>query len=108
METRFVIVGGGRLGYAFNNMLPYVMGGFAHADVRGTSSFNGIVVNQSHSGYVVGAGVEYAFAPRWSVDARYTHMHFDPEMYKLRRRRGAMSENSSNVTLGVNFRWDGR
>ncbi|MDR6659498.1 outer membrane protein [Tardiphaga robiniae] len=69
----------GRLGYAFNNWLPYVKGGYAGArlkmsnfDIFGSHLDN----SQWRSGYVVGAGLEYGFATNWIVGVEYNYMDF--------------------------------
>jgi outer membrane immunogenic protein len=56
----------GRVGYAFDRFLPYVTGGFAYGNVK-TTLAPGVTINglnsddNTHTGWTVGAGVEYAF-----------------------------------------------
>jgi outer membrane immunogenic protein len=68
----------GQVGYAWNNALLYVKGGAAVVDDK--YSFAGIatgIVNGTASetrwGGVVGVGLEYGFAPNWSVAVEYDH-----------------------------------
>jgi outer membrane immunogenic protein len=70
---------GGRLGYAFNNLLPYLKGGYAAArlNTRNFDIFGRYLDNTSwRDGFVVGAGLEYAFAGNWIVGVEYDYMDF--------------------------------
>ena len=66
-----------RLGYAMDKTLVYVTGGFAYGNVRAGVHDNLIpgVVFQSDDrgrfGWTLGGGIEWAFAPRWSLKAEY-------------------------------------
>jgi opacity protein-like surface antigen len=81
-----------RGGLVMNNTLLYVTGGAAWANVRqtgtevcnsifscsegaGIGSPTGITANSSHTlwGAVVGAGVEYAVSPNWTVGGEFLH-----------------------------------
>jgi outer membrane immunogenic protein len=77
----------GQVGYAWNNVLWYVKGGAAVTDdkYRGTVSLNvpavaafaGSVfddVRETRWGGVVGTGIEFGFAPNWSVAVEYDHL----------------------------------
>jgi outer membrane immunogenic protein len=69
----------GQVGYAWNNVLAYVKGGAAVTDNRYTSFFTAtnVVFNQANEtrwGGAVGAGLEYGFAPNWSVGIEYDHL----------------------------------
>lgn len=77
---------GGRLGWAINNVLLYAQGGYATANV-GTNAFNtatGIVehtTSRRHDGYYVGGGIEWAFAKNWIVGIDYRHLELDTEIH---------------------------
>lgn len=67
-----------RLGYATNTSLAYVTGGLAYGKVHaGDRHF---LFDLSHGddktrfGWTLGAGIEWAFAPRWSLKAEYLHV----------------------------------
>jgi outer membrane immunogenic protein len=75
----------GQVGYAVNNWLLYAKGGaavtqdnyfstltFAGAPFRGGGASD--TGSETRWGGVVGAGVEFGFAPRWSVAVEYDHM----------------------------------
>lgn len=81
----------GRLGYAVDNALIYGTGGFAYGGVSGKASttLSWLVpgfapgtytysadTGATKTGYAVGAGVEYAFTPQWSVKAEYQYIDF--------------------------------
>jgi outer membrane immunogenic protein len=64
----------GRLGYAFDRVLVYAIGGAAFSDTKywaGTTSWN-----DSDFGYDIGGGVEYAFLPNWTLRAEYRYYDF--------------------------------
>ena len=74
----------GRVGYAFNNWLPYIKGGYAGARVRTINSeLPGVFVfdvdldhSQWRNGFVIGGGVEYALTSNWIVGVEYNYMDF--------------------------------
>jgi outer membrane immunogenic protein len=74
----------GRLGYAAGPALFYVKGGYAWADNEisataiGLGSFS---ESKVHSGYTVGGGLEYMFAPSWSAKAEYMYADYGTKRY---------------------------
>jgi outer membrane immunogenic protein len=69
----------GQVGLAWNNLLWYVKGGAAVTDDKYSSFFtaNGLVYNQASEtrwGGAVGTGLEFGFAPNWSVGVEYDHL----------------------------------
>ena len=69
----------GQVGYAWNNVLLYVKGGAAVVgakyDVFSTVSGAQLSSNdQTRWGGTVGAGLEFGFAPNWSVGVEYNHI----------------------------------
>jgi outer membrane immunogenic protein len=86
----------GRIGYAWDRTLLYATGGLAYADIENSVNFFGPNVQggllqftgsdrRTEVGYTVGAGIEHAFAPNWTVKAEYL-------FYDLR-------DNTVNVAL---------
>jgi outer membrane immunogenic protein len=62
----------GRVGYAaWGNWLPYITGGAAFGDIKGSS----ITGSETHTkiGWTAGAGVEYAFLGSWSAKLEYLY-----------------------------------
>jgi outer membrane immunogenic protein len=75
----------GQVGYAWNTVLLYAKGGAAitRDNYFSTLTFAGLpfrggmaqdTASENRWGGVVGAGVEFSFAPRWSVAFEYDHM----------------------------------
>ncbi|HZE51869.1 MAG TPA: outer membrane beta-barrel protein [Bradyrhizobium sp.] len=69
----------GQVGYAWNNVLWYVKGGAAVTDdkYRGTVTPTGVLfdsASETRWGGVVGTGLEFGFAPNWSVAVEYDHL----------------------------------
>jgi outer membrane immunogenic protein len=70
----------GQIGYAWDRTLFYVKGGAAVTDNKYTaiSTLPPLVgvdsANETRWGAVVGVGLEYAFAPSWSLGFEYDHM----------------------------------
>lgn len=63
----------GRVGYAFDRILPYVTGGVAFGDINAsTPGFAG--ASQTNLGWALGAGVEVAVYRNWSLKAEYLHV----------------------------------
>ena len=69
----------GQIGYAWDRALFYVKGGAAVTDNRyqifatpGGGLLNS--VSESRWGAALGAGIEYAFAPGWSLGFEYDHL----------------------------------
>ena len=93
-----------RAGYAMNNWLPYVTAGigFTRNRIVGPAGAD----TNTHFGGGGGVGVEYRLARNWSVDLRYVYAVFAKEEYNLGGPPGEkFGENSSNVTLAVNYRF---
>jgi outer membrane immunogenic protein len=71
----------GRAGITFNRALLYVKGGYALLDDASsfstvTGSFSSLTRHSTDSGYTIGAGAEYKFAPNWSAKVEYLHYDF--------------------------------
>jgi outer membrane immunogenic protein len=79
-----------RIGYAFNNLLVYAIGGFAYADIRNEINFQvtpgvppfvtGFPVNRffaaNRYGFDVGGGLEYNFYGNWTARAEYRYYNW--------------------------------
>ncbi len=67
----------GQIGYSWDRALLYVKGGAAVTDNKYTSITTGVgfdTANETRWGAVVGAGIEYAFVPGWSLGFEYDHL----------------------------------
>ena len=76
-----------KLGLPSGNWLPYAKLGYGSA--RGTGALTG-----SYAGAHLGLGVEYKFAPHWSVAGEYTNTSGKNNGLKL---------NNNNFTIGLNY-----
>lgn len=87
-----------RAGYAWDRKLFYVTGGYAY----GENEINGF--SNTRSGWVIGAGIEWAFAPNWSAKIEYLHIEFDDN--KFFPTIGTTQDLEINtVKVGVNYRF---
>ncbi|MGJ4893646.1 MULTISPECIES: outer membrane protein [unclassified Bradyrhizobium] len=94
----------GRIGYAFGPALLYATGGYAWADSKIT--FVGFGSDSKiHSGWTVGAGAEYMFAPQWSLKGEYLYKSFGSENYTFTGLGTAATgtTNFHSVQVGVNY-----
>jgi outer membrane immunogenic protein len=94
----------GQVGYAWNNVLWYVKGGGAvvNDNYRGfvTATNIGIdTASQTRWGGVVGTGLEFGFAPNWSVAA--LRQKSEPELEKNVMMRNALLAAIGVVALGA-------
>ena len=72
----------GRLGYAMDTWLPYVTGGLAVAGAtRTTDAGGGQSVGMTHTGYALGAGIEWAFAGDWTAKLEYQYLSLGAATY---------------------------
>lgn len=103
-----------RFGYAADNWLYYgkAGGGWANNSATLTRLSNGAQVSSSNTngGWLVGAGVEYAFAPRWSTKLEYNYLglnswNANSTLFAPNADRFSASRNIQTVTLGLNYRF---
>lgn len=93
----------GRLGFDGGAFLPYVTAGLAFANA---TADDGIVTDdQTHVGWTVGAGVEFAVADNVSLDLQYRYTDYGSQDYDLDAGTVPLSLTSHAVTAGVNFRF---
>ena len=110
----------GQVGYSWNNALLYVKGGAAvtHDKYQGfvTGGANVVLDNASETrwGGVVGAGLEYGFAPNWSVGVEYDHLFmgtrdigFTTVILPFADRTDRIGQSVDMGTVRVNYRWGG-
>lgn len=92
----------GRVGIAAGNVLFYATGGYALANLE-ERDFFGTTQSQTHDGYAVGGGIEYAFNPNWSLKAEYLYMDFDRKGYFGTDR---VRFDTSTVKGGINYHFN--
>lgn len=79
----------GRIGYAFDRLMPYVTGGFAWGHSRiNVNDTDGVTplfpVGRYQSGWTAGLGAEYAVSGNWSAKAEYGYVALSRSAYDLR------------------------
>ena len=91
----------GRLGYAFDRVMPYVTGGVAFGDIK--TSVAGIGdSNVTKSGWTVGGGLEAAIAGPWTAKVEYLFVDLGSGDSPV-----GSSENfkTNIVRAGINYRF---
>lgn len=104
----------GRLGVAFDSVLVYAKGGYAWANNKASADVAGVNVfsqTRTHSGWTVGGGLEWMFAPAWSAKAEYMYADFSKANYGAALLPPGVDVGASvhTVKFGVNyhFGWGG-
>lgn len=112
----------GQVGYAWNNVLFYVKGGGAVvADKYNVYVAPGLVgagtllasTNDNRWGGTVGAGLEFGFAPNWTVGVEYDHIFLGNRTLTVTAPGGVAFQTdriSQNVDMGLvrlNYRFGG-
>jgi outer membrane immunogenic protein len=108
----------GQIGYAWNNVLLYAKGGAAVTDTKYSDLITGtsaVVATSGDTrwGGVVGAGLEYGFAPNWSAAVEYDHLFMGNNTDNLGGATGllatdSISQNVDLVTVRLNYKFGGR
>jgi outer membrane immunogenic protein len=97
----------GRLGFTWDRWLVYGTGGVAwsHADYFGQDSRGGggntdtASFSKTSTGWVAGAGLEYALAPNWSIRAEYLY-------YNTAGVSQVGAQTPAAPPIIANFNWD--
>ncbi|AWM07814.1 MULTISPECIES: outer membrane protein [Bradyrhizobium] len=104
----------GQVGYAWNNVLLYVKGGAAVVGTKYDTSFGGVSLasaNDTRWGGTVGAGLEFGFAPNWSIGAEYNHIFLGGNDRNLTGPAGVLAVNvKQDVDMGLvrlNYKFGG-
>ncbi len=114
----------GQIGYAWDATLLYVKGGAAVTSnrYRSLSTLTGVQVtnnvNDTDWGAAVGVGLEYGFAPNWSLGFEYDHIFMGNSSHTFLNNgvnfaAGAffgtnnISQDVDLVTARINYRWGG-
>lgn len=112
----------GRLGLDLGRMMPYVTGGFAWANAKGKTSvtydndmYTGSDSN-THTGWVLGGGIEFALDSNWSAKAEYLYYDLGKESYTITYVGPDLGDTYSpkadldfhTVRIGVNYKFGHR
>jgi len=108
-----------QVGYAWNNVLWYVKGGAAVTSDKysGFTTATGVVfdsASETRWGGVVGTGLEFGFAPNWSVALEYDHLFMGTRTIDFNSiiapgfsREDRIHQDVDLATIRVNYRWGG-
>jgi outer membrane immunogenic protein len=105
----------GRIGYAWDRVLLYATGGGASARER-YNYFDAVGVTSASArehrwGWTVGAGLEFALAPNWSIAAQYNYIDFGDRDRTFSGSFGTFSESIDQhvhlATVRLNYRFGG-
>jgi len=100
-----------RGGAAVGPALLYFTGGLAFGEVEANRPFTGVANNwsQTRTGWTVGAGVEYAVAPAWSVKAEYLYVDLGNDLTypcpACTTKNHRVDVNTHLVRVGFNYRF---
>lgn len=115
-RVRSVATAAGRLGYAVDRVLGYVKFGGAWAQDKfwvssiGTPSVERDRATSNRSGLMAGVGVEYAFAPNWSVKFEYDYLDFGDKRAAFTTPTGGtyridIDQQVNLFKVGINYRF---
>jgi outer membrane immunogenic protein len=102
----------GRVGYAFDRLLAYVTGGGAWVRDRTEVALVGVgsdSVKQTRSGWTIGAGLEYAFSPNWSIAGQYNYIDLGDKdvSFPLAQFTVNTEQDLHLATVRLNYRFGG-
>ncbi|MDH2342285.1 outer membrane beta-barrel protein [Bradyrhizobium sp. SSUT77] len=105
----------GQVGYAWNNVLWYVKGGAAVTHNKFSGTLGGVTFGEATDtrwGGAVGTGIEFGFAPNWSVALEYDHLfmgkHTDSfTAFGLPFRADSIKQDVDMATVRLNYTFGG-
>jgi outer membrane immunogenic protein len=119
-KTSFGLSGNvvGRAGYAFGDIMPYAIGGWAwqnetdlQTQLLGNAGgvFPGLSEQSSYvrTGWVLGPGLAYRFSRNWSVFGQYQYEDFGtlPVSYPVMDRSNKSGLKINVISLGLNYKF---
>jgi outer membrane immunogenic protein len=109
----------GQIGYAWNNVLLYAKGGAAVTDTKydivstASGALGASAGSNTRWGAVIGGGLEYGFAPNWSVGFEYDHIFMDRQTVNFVTPGGvfvgsdSIKQDVDLFTARVNYKFGG-
>jgi outer membrane immunogenic protein len=99
-----------RFGYVIDRTLLYATGGVAWMHDKSRNALGAAIFTdsaQSHVGWTIGGGLEYAFDPRWSFKVEYLYASFGKNTDRTGDGavRRTFDANLNTVKAGVNYRF---
>jgi len=101
----------GRIGLALDRTLVFVKVGGAwvrsEASVTQLATGSTLTVSQTNSGWLVGAGFEYAFAPNWTAKFEYDFIGLGDKTFPgfVGTRAFELERDVQQVKVGINFKF---
>jgi outer membrane immunogenic protein len=97
----------GRAGYAAGPALLYVTGGFAFADLNQTISAPTATMSSDdwETGYTLGGGIEWAFAPNWSLKSEYLFVDLGDQTLSSPAGTYTTETDFHTARAGLNYRF---
>jgi outer membrane immunogenic protein len=104
----------GRAGYAVNNLLFYVTGGYAAAGVEASvrdANTNAVLASatSTRNGWTAGGGLEWGFAPNLSAKFEVLYMRFNSAAFNTVQAEGPRTVplDDTIARAGINYRFGG-
>jgi outer membrane immunogenic protein len=103
----------GRVGMTWDRILAYVTGGGAWVRDKYDYTTAGLVSSASEDrwGWTVGAGLEFAFTPNWSIAAQYNYIDLGDKSRTFNGAAGTFAYDIDQqlhlATVRVNYRFGG-
>jgi outer membrane immunogenic protein len=107
-RVNWALDGSVTLGYDLNEWLPFISAGLVVAEGAVETDFLGVTGSPTniHTGYSLGAGIEYAIDDQWSIRAQYKYVSVSREDYAVNP--GVVGKVGMNIDfglIGVNYRF---
>ncbi|WP_413991351.1 outer membrane protein [Labrys okinawensis] len=93
-----------RVGYAFDNILPYITGGVAYGDEK-VSIAGGGSNTDTRVGWTAGAGVEYAIDQNWIVRGEARYIDLGSNNTNFAGTRHKVKFDGTDLNLGVSYKF---
>lgn len=94
----------GRFGYTFSERtLVYATGGYAGANI--SISGGGATAEKWRNGWTLGAGLEYALKPNWTVKGEYLFVSYMDDVNGLAAPVTNVSLDESLFRIGLNYKF---
>ena len=110
--TNWVSSLAGRVGYAANNWLFYAKGGGGWADNTATitnlTTGGSVSASNTNSGWLVGGGVEWGFAPNWTAKIEYDYLglsNWTTATPFIVNDSVTVARQINMVTVGINYKF---
>jgi opacity protein-like surface antigen len=109
-ELEWAVLFTGHVGLAMGRWLPYVGGGLAVAEGKGTFTSPAGTVSTStntHTGFTALAGLRYGFSPNWWGAIQYNYTDLGSEDYVFGAATRSIDFKSHSITGMLSYRFGG-